>query len=241
MLKVHSLESFWTHEWPWIRFVVFLQWCMFKCIYCHNPDTINLKWGTEMDSEELIEKILNVRPYFGKKGWVTISWWEPMLQAKWIVDLFKKLQKKWIHTTIDTNWFPQNDDVKALVEVTDLFLVDMKHINDSWHKKITTQSNHHTLNFIEYLEENNKDMRIRYVLVPWYTDQIEYLHEFGEKLKKYKKINRVEILPYHTLWEYKWKELWWKYKLEWVHPPSSNDVDDSKKILEQYFEKVFIR
>lgn len=241
MLKVHSLESFGTHEWPWIRFVVFLQWCMFKCIYCHNPDTIPLEGGNQMGIPEIVEKVINEKPYFWKTGGITMSWWEPLLQAKEIIPLFEELKKNWIHTTIDTNWFPWNDDVKRLVELTDLFLVDMKHINDTWHKKITTQSNNNTIKFIDYLEEKWKDIWLRYVLVPNYSDQVESLEDLGKKFWAYKCVNRIEILPYHTLWEYKWKELWWKYELEWTKAPTSEKVNESKEILEKYFENVYIR
>lgn len=241
MLKVHSIESFGTQEWPWIRFLIFLQWCLFKCIYCHNPDTIPLEWWKEMSDDELVDMIKQSIPYFWKKWWCTISWWEPLLQAKWLVSLFKKLKKEKINTALDTNWFIRNDDVKELLDLTDIVILDIKHINNDWHKKITGQENTNVLKFLDYLEKINKKTWIRYVLVPWYSDQIEYIEAIGKKYGKYNCIERVEILPYHTIWSYKWKEMWWKYELEWTPPPTKNEIEEAKTLLKKYFDKVFIR
>ena len=241
MLKYHSIESFWTHEWPWIRFVLFLQWCMFKCLYCHNPDTISMNWWKKISSDDVISKVLDMKGYFWKKWWFSVSGGEPMIQAKLLINLFQKLKKNKIHTAIDTNWFIWNDDVKSLIDITDLFLIDMKHIKDCFHKKITWQSNENTLTFINYLNKINKPVWIRYVLVPGYTDQEEYIKELWEKLRQYKNIERLEILPYHRLGEHKRKELGWEYELKGVEPPSTEKINNTKMILEKYFDKVFIR
>ena len=241
MLKVHSIESFWTQEWPWIRFVVFLQWCFFKCIYCHNPDTIPLEWGKEIQDEEIIEMVKQVVPYFGKKWWFTVSGWEPLVQAKWLISLFEKLKNEWINTALDTNGYIRNEDVKKLLELTDVILLDIKHINNEWHKKITWKDNNNVLEFLDYLENNNKKIWIRYVLVPWYSDQPQYIEEIWEKYGKYKCIERLEILPYHTLGEYKWKEMWWKYELEWTPPPTNLEVEKAETLFKKYFKEVFVR
>jgi pyruvate formate lyase activating enzyme len=241
MLKVHSVESFGTQDGPGIRFVVFLQWCVFKCIYCENADTIPAEWGNEMEVEELVEMIKNDRPYFGEEWWCTVSGWEPTFQASWLIPLFQRLHEEWITTCLDTNWRIWNDDVKELVEYTDIFLLDIKHINSEWHKKITGQDNAPVLRFLDYLESKWKRVRLRHVLVPWYSDQMEYIEEMGQKLHWYKCVERMEILPYHRLGEYKWKALWWKYPLEWVEPPKSEIIEKAKKILEKYFDKVTVR
>ncbi len=241
MLRVHSMESFWTHEGPGIRFVLFLQWCMFKCLYCHNPDTISFTWGNEISIEEITKKVLQVKPYFGKKWGFTVSWWEPLLQSKELIRLFEELKSKWIHIAVDTNWFIWNDDVKKVIELTDLFLVDIKHIDSKKHKEITTKPNTNTLKFIDYLESQNKDMWIRYVLVPWYTDQTRYIEQIGERFWNHKHIKRIEILPYHHLWVYKWEALWWEYKLKNVWYPSWENIEQTKAIFEKYFKKVLVR
>ncbi len=241
MLKVHSVESFWTHDWPWIRFVVFLQWCVFKCIYCENADTIPMEWGKEMSTDELFERVKKTVPYFGETWWCTISGWEPTLQAKELIPLFKKLHEEGINTCLDTNGWIWNDDVKELVEHTDIFLLDIKHIDPEWHKKITWQDNAPVLRFLDYLESKGKRVWLRHVLVPGYSDQMKYFEEMGKRFGNYKCVERMEILPYHRLGEYKWKALGWKYPLDGVLPPSNEVVDQAKKILEKYFDKVMVR
>lgn len=241
MLKVHSIESFGTHEWPGIRFVIFLQWCVFKCLYCHNPDTIPLSGGQEISDEKLVSMIKETVPYFGKKWGCTVSWGEPLVQAKDLISLFTKLKAENINTALDTNGWIWNEDVKKLLDLTDTVLLDVKHINNDWHKKITWVENTNVLNFLDYLEENNKHTWIRYVLVPWYSDQENFIEELGQKYGKYKCIERLEILPYHTIGKYKWDEMGWKYGLEWVLPPSREDVEKAKKLFEKYFDKVYIR
>lgn len=241
MLKVHSIETFWAHEWPGIRTVFFLQWCKFKCLYCHNPDTISMLWWKEMTFEEMLKIVENNKVYFWKKGWVTASGWEPTLQAKELKSFFKLLKDKWFHTTLDTNGFLLNDDVKELLKYTDLVLLDIKHLYDENHRLITWRTNKNTLEALDYLEENNIKFWIRHVLVPWYTDDEKHIEDLWKYLEKYKNLERLEILPYHTMWVYKWKELWMKYWLEWVEQPSRENIDKCVNILKKYLEKVYVR
>lgn len=241
MLRVHSIESFGTHEGPGIRFVLFLQGCLFKCLYCHNPDTIPLDWGKLKSPEDILKQVIQVKPYFRGKGWFTVSGWEPLLQAKELLQLFKLLHQHHINIAVDTNWFPWNEDIKNLIPLVDLFLIDVKHINNTRHQKITWKSNENTLKFIEYLESQGKHIWIRYVLVPGYTDQPEYIEELGKKLSKYSVIERIEILPYHQLGVHKWKELGREYWLEGVHSAKIEQAEAAKLLLEKYFQKVVIR
>lgn len=256
MLTVHSLETFGTHEWPGIRFVLFLQGCLFRCLYCENPDTIGLKWGKIMSADEIVQKVLAGKEYFGTTpreqsvsvkehhiGWLTVSGGEPLLQAEWLKELFQKLKKEWVHIAVDTNWFPMNEHVQALIDedLIDLYIVDVKQINDEKHKKLTGQSNIPVLDFINHLEGKGKQMRLRYVLVPWYTDNPEELEEIGKRFGHYKHVERIEILPYHRLWVHKWKELWWKYELDDVLPPDKELLKQSADIYKKYFKEVYIR
>ncbi len=241
MLRVHSIESFGTHEGPGIRFVLFLQGCLFKCLYCHNPDTISLEWGKMKAPEDIVKQVIQVKPYFRGKGWFTVSGGEPLLQAKQLLPLFKMLHHEHINIAVDTNGFPWNDDVKDLIPLVDLFLIDVKHINNDRHKKVTGQSNENTLKFIDYLQTQNKPIWIRYVLVPGYTDQPEYIEELGKKLSHYSVIERIEILPYHQLGVHKWKELGWEYGLEGVPSAKIPQAEIAKNLLEKYFKKVVIR
>jgi len=241
MLRVHSIESFGTHEGPGIRFVLFLQWCVFKCLYCHNPDTIPHEWWKMMSSEELIPKILQMKSYFWSTWWLTVSWWEPLLQAKELLPLFKQLKSEWIHITIDTNGFIRNHDVETLLQYVDLVLLDLKHMDNDWHKKITGQANDRVHEFLHHLEMLHIPTWIRYVYVPQYTDQAEYIHALWKKFWSYTCIQRVEILPYHTLWVYKWKNLWWKYELDDIVPPNQDQIDFIVSLFSQYFPLVLSR
>jgi len=241
MIKVHSIETFGAHEGPGIRFVLFVQGCMFKCLYCQNPDTIALVWGTETSAVDILKQVLEVKPYFGPKGGFTVSGGEPLLQAKELIPLFRLLKDQGIHIAVDTNGFPWNDDVRELIDIADLFLVDIKQINNELHQKLTGQSNENTLNLISYLEKIGKQMRIRYVLLPGYTDNPEHLHEVGKKFGNFEHIERLEILPYHELWIYKWKELGMKYELEWIPMTTHPQAEAAKAVLDQYFAKVVIR
>lgn len=241
MLKVHSTETFGTQDWPWIRFLVFLQWCNFRCIYCQNPDTRNHGGWIEMSDEELIAMIEKEEWYFWEKWWVTVSGWEPLLQTKGLISFFTKLKKLWIHTALDTNASILNDDVKKLLEVTDLVLPDIKHINNARHEKITGNSNEEVLKFINYLEEIWKQFRIRYVLVPGYTDQLEYLDKMGKYLTNFKYLQRLEILPYHRLWKYKRDELGRDYEIEDVKLPTKEELNKVKEVLDKYVKNVYVR
>lgn len=241
MLRVHSIETLWTHEWPWIRFVLFLQWCMFRCLYCHNPDTISQKGGKIMTTEEILPKILNMRSYFGTKWWLTVSGGEPLLQAKGLLPLFKALQKEWIHITIDTNGFVWNKDVENLLPYIDLILLDLKHMDNHRHKKITGQPNERVHAFLQHLESIQKPTWIRYVYVPQYTDQIDHIHQLGKTFWSYTCIKRVEILPYHTLGIHKRKHLWREYKLSKIDSPQDKAMAIAQSILAKYFPLVLSR
>ena len=241
MLKVHSFESFGAHEGPGLRFVVFLQGCMFKCLYCHNPDTIRLDGGQETAPEEIMRQVLDTKPYFGSKGGFTVSGGEPMLQAKDLIPLFRMLKAEGIHIAVDTNGFPRNDDVKEMIELADLFLVDIKQINNDLHKKLTGQSNENTLKLISYLEEHQKQMWIRYVLLTGYTDNPDDMHEIGKRFGQFKHIERLEILPYHELGVYKYEELGMKYELDGIPMTTHEQAQAAKAVFDQYFAKVVIR
>ena len=328
-MNIHSIETFGTHEGPGIRFVIFVQGCNYKCLYCHNPDTQKIKLNDKnihplslpltkrekMEQEysinELVEMIEKNRPYFGDKGGVTVSGGEPLLQAKEIAELFKRLKLRphlaspskgeelaqGIHTALDTNGSILNDDVKELLKYTDLVLLDIKHIDLKWHEKVTgvkiptgviarsrsdeaiypdglprldssnqsmaptspsyeghgrndnnespEQLNNDycipSIRFAEYLESQNIPFWIRYVLVPGYTDQDEYLEQTAHMVGCFENLERIEILPYHTMGEYKYEELNIEYKLKGIEPPTQEMVEKAKSIFEKSGKKVLIR
>jgi len=240
VLRVHSIETFGTHDGPGIRLVIFVQGCQFHCVYCANPDSISIEGGTLMKIDEIVEKAKKQKPFFGKNGGVTISGGEPLLQRANIKKLFLKLHEEGIHTTLDTNGKVIDKQSKELLETTDLVMLDIKHINDDWHHKITRLSNSNTLKFAAYRESTGKPMWLRYVLVPGWSDQEEYLHQLGEHFKDYKSIQKIEILPYHQLGMHKWEALGWKYELEDVKSPDKTSIEKASKILQQYFKEVSV-
>jgi pyruvate formate lyase activating enzyme len=240
MLRVHSVESFGTSDGPGIRFILFVQGCMFRCLYCQNADTQVCEGGKMMSPDEIMALLERQRPYFGTNGGLTVSGGEPTVQAAELYPLFVKAKAAGIHTALDTNGGFANDDVKKLYEVTDLVILDVKHIDDEGHKKLTSNSNKNTLAMAEFRESQGKPLWIRYVLVPGYNDSDEILHRFGKELQHLKTLERVELLPYHTLGSHKFKEMGRENPLEGVLPPTKDLVLHAKKILEEYFSKVVV-
>lgn len=241
MLRVHSLESFGTHEGPGIRFVVFLQGCHFRCLYCHNPDTWNMDGGKEYTTKEILSKVADEKPYFGSKGGLTVSGGEPLIQRENVYSLFKEAHMMGINTTLDTNGSILDEKTKKLLTVTDLVLLDIKHINDTQHKKLTGVSNFVPIQFAEYLEQIGKRFWVRYVLVPGYSDQKKFLNELGKRLSYFVHLERVEILPYHTYGAYKYKELGLKYALKNIKPPDAVKIEEARAILSKYVQDVRVR
>ncbi|MDC1106264.1 pyruvate formate-lyase-activating protein [Prolixibacteraceae bacterium] len=239
-LSVHSIESFGTHDGPGVRMIIFTQGCKFKCLYCHNPDTIPMDKGTKYELEDLVRRAINMKGYFGKLGGVTVSGGEPLIHSKGLIPLFKRLKGEGIHTNIDTNGRILNAHTKELIDnYADLVMLDIKHINNEWHKKIT--GGHevtYPLRFAEHREASGKPMWIRYVLVPGWTDQPEYLHELGNHFKDYQTIEKIEIQPYHQLGVHKWESLGWKYQLSDVEENSDEQLLKAKEILSEYFKEV---
>ncbi|MEI6532838.1 MAG: pyruvate formate-lyase-activating protein [Candidatus Roizmanbacteria bacterium] len=240
-MLVHSLESFGTHEGPGIRFVIFLQGCLFRCLYCHNPDTLTRIGGYETTPYELLQKILKYKHYFSKNGGLTVSGGEPLLQAKELNILFSLVQEAGINTALDTNGYCFDDDVKMVLSHTDLVLLDVKHIDSKKHKVLTGQENKKVLFFADYLEKNNIPFWLRYVLVPGYTDQIEDLEKWAQHFQAYLMVKRVEILPYHTLGVHKYKALNMPYQLKNVLPPTQEQISITKEIFERYLQNVFVQ
>lgn len=241
MLRVHSIETFGTHEGPGIRLVVFLQGCNFRCLYCHNPDTRPVIGGKEMRVEEIIALLIKQKPFFKNKGGLTISGGEALLQRQALIELFAKAKKLGFHTVLDTNGSILDDETKKLLKLTDLVLLDVKHIDPVWHQKVTNASNINVLKFAKYLQDINKPVWLRYVLVPGYTDQEKFLNRWGQHFADYKNILRVEILPFHTYGFYKYKELGIKNPLKNTPVPTKKEIKKAFDIFKNFFQDVYIR
>lgn len=231
--RIHSMESFGTVDGPGIRFVLFLQGCHLKCKYCHNRDTWDIKGGEEKNLEEIIEKIKNYKNYITiSGGGVTVTGGEPLLQVKFLIELFKELKKENIHTCIDTSGMVNiTDDIKELLQYTDLVLLDIKHIDDEKCKNLVGVSNKKELEFAKYLSENNIKIWIRQVLVPGYTDDEKDLLKLRDFLGTLKTVEKVQILKYHNLGKHKWEKMGLRYELEGVREATIEDEERAKKIL----------
>jgi pyruvate formate lyase activating enzyme len=240
-LKMHSFETFGTHDGPGIRMVIFLQGCQFRCLYCQNPDSLDINGGVEINIDELVAIALKQKDYFGQKGGVTISGGEPLLQRAKLLYLFDCLHENGINTCLDSNGRVLDDTTKKLLDKTDVLLLDVKHINNEWHKKLTSLSNVTTLKIAEYRESTGKPMWLRYVFVPGWTDQEEYLHEWARHFAEYKTIERVEIIPFHQMGKHKWAMLNMEYALADTLPPTTEALEMAKSIFSLYLDNVTIK
>lgn len=234
---VHSLESFGSVDGPGVRYVIFLTGCAMRCQFCHNPDTWNMQAGTLYTTDELLKTAMRYRTYWGEKGGITVSGGEPLLQIEFLTELFRKAKEQGVHTTLDTSGNPFTREepffgkMQELMKYTDLVMLDIKHIDDEKHKILTGHTNENILDLAKYLDEIGKPVWIRHVLVPERSDEdaaLEKLHTFIEGLGN---VEKVEVLPYHTLGAYKWKELGYEYPLEGINPPTKERVEHAKQVL----------
>ena len=239
-LKVHSYESMGTYDGPGIRLVVFLQGCPFRCLYCANPDTIPAGEGILTSPEKIVEMAVNEKPFFGRRGGVTFSGGEPTMQAEALVYTVEKLRENGINVCIDTNGGIWNPHVEKLLSLTDLVLLDVKEFNPRRHEVLTGRSNTQTLKTARWLEENGKPFWLRHVLVPGYSDFEEDIRALGEHFRNYCMIQRVEILPYHTLGVNKYGALGQEYKLKDVKLNTKEQLDRAKRLFSEYFSCVIL-
>lgn len=232
---IHSFESFGTVDGPGIRFVVFMQGCPMRCLYCHNPDTWQLKAGKTYTAEEVAKNALRYKSYFTGGGGVTVSGGEPLMQIDFVTELFTLLKAEGVHTALDTSgitFTPENrEKFDKLLKVCDLVLLDIKHIDDESHKKVTAQSNKNIMAFARYLSDMGKPVWIRHVLVPNLTDDDGALHRLGEFISTLTNVERVEVLPYHSMGENKYGQMNMDYPLKGTLPPGLDRVENAKKIL----------
>lgn len=231
---IHSTESFGAADGPGVRFIVFMQGCHMRCRYCHNPDTWKMDGGDEVTADEILKRALRFKPYWGKDGGITISGGEPLLQIDFVIELFKKAKDLGINTCIDTagNPFTKEEPFfskfEELMKYTDLLLLDLKEINPARHKDLTGFDNSNIIEMAKYLSEINKPVWIRHVLVPEHSDFDEDLDALGDFIDTLSNVDRVEILPYHTLGKFKWENLGIPYSLESISPPSAERIENAK-------------
>ena len=236
MIRVHSYESMGTYDGPGLRLVVFLQGCPFRCLYCANPDTIAFDGGTPTEPEHIINMAVSQKPFFGRRGGVTFSGGEPTAQAKDLIPVVKGLKEQGIHVCLDTNGGIWNPAVEELLKEIDLVLLDVKQINPERHLNLTERSNEQTLKTAQWLEANKRPFWLRYVLVPGISDFEEDIRAFGEFFKDFKMIQRVEILPYHTLGIHKYETMGQEYKLKDTKTNTPEQLNRALALFKEYFE-----
>lgn len=236
--RIHSLESFGTVDGPGTRFVVFVQGCPMRCAYCHNPDTWEMNGGTLMEPAEIIEQYDRNAAFYANGGGITVTGGEPLMQVDFMIDLFTLAKKKNIHTCIDTSGIAFNPDnapflekLDKLMTMTDLVMLDIKHIDPEKHKDLTAQPNDNILKFAAYLDEKNVDMWIRHVIVPGITDDDKYLFDLGYFIGQFRNLKALDALPYHTMGKPKYEKLGMKYKLEGVEPMNKGVLLEKKKVI----------
>ncbi len=234
---IHSQESFGTVDGPGVRYVVFTQGCPMRCQYCHNPDTWEPKTGTEMTPEEIIANYNKNRSFY-KKGGLTVTGGEPLLQIDFLLELFTLAKKEKIHTCIDTSGITYrpgntvyNEKLDKLMALTDLVMLDIKHIDPAKHKELTKQENTGILAFAKYLEEKRIPLWIRHVVVPGVSDAPEDLRELGRFIGTLKNLQALDVLPYHTMGVNKYKELGIEYPLEGVEALPKEKATWARKII----------
>ena len=235
--RIHSLESMGTVDGPGLRFVVFLQGCPMRCAYCHNPDTWSVTAGTLMDPAEIIEQVEHNRSFY-KNGGITVTGGEPLLQLDFLIDLFTLAKERDIHTCIDTSgitYRPGNaayiEKLDKLMALTDLVMLDIKHIDPEKHKELTQQPNDGILAFVQYLSDKEIPMWIRHVVVPGITDDPKYLYQLGQFIAPFKNLKVLDILPYHTMGTVKYEKLEMDYKLKDVPAMDKSKAIELKKIV----------
>ena len=235
---IHQLESFGSVDGPGVRFIIFFAGCPLRCKYCHNPDTWDMMKGKQYTADELLDEAITCREYWGTKGGITVSGGEPLAQIDFLLELFTNAKERVINTCIDTaggpftregEWF---EKFKRLMNVTDVLLMDIKHINEEEHIKLTGHTGKNIIEMFRYLDEINKPVWIRHVLVPGITDNDEYLIQTRDFIRTLGNVQRVEVLPYHGLGAMKYKDLGIDYVLKDTNSPTAERVQNARKILE---------
>ena len=236
--KIHSFFAGGTVDGPGIRYVIFLKGCPLRCLYCHNPDTWTDINAELFDSRDVVKEALRYKGYFKTGGGVTITGGEPLMQIEFVTEVFKLLKEENVHTALDTSGILFDKDniecVKKfdeLIKYTDLVLLDIKHIDNEKHIELTGKPNSNVLNFAKYLSDNGKHMWIRHVLVPNYTLNDEYLIKTKKFIDSLMTVDKIEVLPYHTMGIVKYQNLGIPYRLEGTRVPTKEEVRHAKYLL----------
>lgn len=228
--RIHSMESFGTVDGPGIRFVVFLQGCPLHCLYCHNPDALSCTDGEEKTSAEVFEYVMRFRSFI-RSGGVTLSGGEPLRQPEFCLDLLQRFRGAGVHTAVDTSGIMPLDTVKACVDKANLILLDIKAIDDDMCRRLTGASNEPALALLDYCEKTGRPVWIRHVAVPGYTLDAVLLTRLADYIRPYRCVERVELLPFHKMGEYKWEQLGRQYLLGGTREPTEDEMLRAREIF----------
>ena len=229
---IHSLETMGLHDGPGIRVVVFMQGCPLRCLFCHNPDTWTKTSKLQMTPDELVNQVRKYRSYIEDNGGITLSGGEPLFQSEFVLEVFKKCKLAGINTCLDTAGTGYNKKyLKEILKYTDLVMLDIKALNNEAYKKMTGKSIEEFEYFVKVLNESNKKVWIRQVIVPTINDTEEYIKDLKKYISKIKNIEKVELLPYHTMGVDKYKKLNIKYRLENVPEMDKEECERLNSLL----------
>ncbi|NJR15994.1 MAG: pyruvate formate lyase-activating protein [Calothrix sp. CSU_2_0] len=229
---IHSVESCGTVDGPGIRFVIFTSGCPLRCLYCSNPDCRYLENGRKVSVDEIIAEIQKYKSYMeASGGGVTISGGEPLFQSTFVREICKRCRSLGIHTALDTSGFCDLESAKSVLEFVDLVLLDIKSFDPVTYTKLTSVAIEPTLTFAKYLDEINKPTWIRFVLVPGLTDDPENIAGLANFIAQLNNIERVEVLPFHKMGEYKWEQLGFEYLLKDTLTPSPKQIQAALDIF----------
>lgn len=236
--RLHSIESFGTVDGPGIRFVAFMQGCPLRCMFCHNPDTWDprRKCQYEMTPEELRDEAMGYYNFI-RNGGVTVSGGEPLMQAEFVRDYFRLCHKEGLHTALDTSGYFCTPHAMEALEHTDLVLLDIKTMDPELYPRLTGVPQANNLRFLDILQERGIPTWIRHVVVPGLTDDDEWLRRLGEYIARYSVVEDIEILPYHTLGTFKYRELGMPYPLGDTPPLSQERAREIREMMRQYTGK----
>lgn len=236
---IHSIETCGTVDGPGVRLVIFTQGCPLRCLYCHNPDCRYLEDGKIVTVKELITEIQKYRSYFQfSGGGVTVTGGEPLMQPEFVQAICQQCKALGIHTALDTSGYVNLKVAKPILEYVDLVLLDIKSFDPQIYQKVTSVSLEPTLNFARYLDKINKPTWIRFVLVPNLTDPIHNVQGLAKFVSTLHNVEKVEILPFHKMGEYKWQQLGYEYQLKDTPPPCAESINKVIKIFQSYGLKV---
>ncbi|MBR6385555.1 MAG: pyruvate formate lyase-activating protein [Ruminococcus sp.] len=231
---IHSTESFGTVDGPGIRYVVFFQGCPMRCRYCHNPDTWSFSGGKEVSAQELLKEYDSYKEFL-KSGGITATGGEPLAQAEFLAEFFALAKEKNIHTCLDTSgcvFNPESHEkIDNVLKCTDLVMLDIKHIFNEEHKKLTGFENKNILEFAKYISSLGIDLWIRHVVVPDITDREDELFALGEFIAGLKTLKALDVLPYHDMAKEKYKNLGIEYPLPDTEPLTKEKAIWAKNII----------